>query len=79
MDIGLSNFCPFIFFRAEIAQSAMPASSIIIYFDIFKYCLTHLISMYHRLIKHGFKLYGVEEALNASIVPTISFSTHALK
>lgn len=56
----------------------MPSCSIIINLYVLEDRLAHLLSRHNRLILDRFHFHRMEETLNTSIVPAVSFPTHTL-
>ena len=64
-------------FWAEIAISAVSASSIVIDFNIFEDGFSHVLSGREALPVNGFDFERMKEALGAGVVVTVTGAAHA--
>jgi hypothetical protein len=62
---------------ADIAIGAVSASSIVIYFDVLEYCLSHFLPGSKPFSVNSFHLERVEETFGTGIIKAISLGTHA--
>ena len=77
MDTSLSDSLCLKRFRADVSVGAVSAGSIVIHFDVFKYCLSHFLPSGESLTMNDLDLERVKEALGAGIIVTTPFRAHA--